>query len=62
MFPLRSGRQNQITRDDDTQRIARPDGECRLDVQLSPDDLLSGLIDRVRRSLADGARQIVIPA
>ena len=36
--------QNEVTINDHAYRKARTDGQCRLDVQIAPDDLLAGLI------------------
>lgn len=47
-------------RDDDADRKAGPDGQGRCDLQLTLDDLLTGLIDGVQRAAANSGNEAII--
>jgi hypothetical protein len=46
--------------DDHSHREPRPDGKSQLDRELTPNDLLAGIIDRVLRPVTDGTEQPLI--
>jgi hypothetical protein len=58
-------REHEIAIDDHSDREARPDREGRLDIDLAPDELLAGLIERVLAATPQGpdgtARSIQAP-
>jgi hypothetical protein len=48
---------HQVTVDDDAYGEARTDGKCRLDIELTADELLAGIVERVLSAFAqDGCR------
>src|SRR3546814_7489017 len=49
--------ENEIARDEHPHRKPRPDGERRLDIELTFDNGLTCVIDGVLRPVADGAKQ-----
>src|SRR3546814_6644204 len=53
-------REDQIARDDDPHREAGPDRERRWNVELAPNDFLTGLIDAVLRTGAQRTDQSVV--
>src|SRR3546814_5808970 len=53
-------REDQIARDDDPHREAGPDRERRRNVELAPNDFLTGLIDAVLRTGAQRTDQSVV--
>src|SRR5690606_10593939 len=52
----------QIAGDDDPDRVARTDRQCRYDLQLALDDLLTRLVDGILRPVAYGADQSILVA
>src|ERR1700734_501940 len=54
------GFEDEVVGDHHANREAWPDGDGRLDVQGARDDLLAGLVEALRRSLADCLRQVVL--
>ena len=56
------GFKDEIARDDNANGEARPDGQRRCDLQLAPDDLLTGVVDGVLCAVADSADQAVLIA
>src|SRR3546814_17042027 len=49
--------ENEIARDEHPHRKPRPDGERRLDIEMTFDTGLTTLLDGVLRPVADGAKQ-----
>jgi hypothetical protein len=54
------GFEDEVTRNHDAHREARADGQGRRHIQLTADDLVTGAADRVLRSFANGASDVII--
>jgi hypothetical protein len=54
------GFEHQVARNDHPHREARADRQRRRDVELTPDDLLACIVDRVLTAIADRLDQPVI--
>jgi hypothetical protein len=54
------GLKDKIAGDDHTDGEAWPNGERRLDRELTPDDLLAGVVDRVLGAALDGLDEFVL--
>src|SRR3546814_20117700 len=52
--------ENESARDEHPHRKPRPDGERRLDIELTFDNGLTCVIDGVLRPVADGAKQALL--